>query len=263
MNWAQRPIADPFLTRLRQSRAFGSADVAALAELPADIRNVEANASIVPDGSRGDRIHVLLDGWAARFKILENGSRQIPALMLPGDMCDIDALHLDRSDFGVMAITRCTVLVFARDALVALFDGHPGLRDSVYRMMAVDNAIATQWTVCLGRRSARERIAHLLCELHARLAAVGDAGSGSYALPLTQEELADVLGLTAVHVNRTLQALRADGLISLRDHRLAIPDLDALSRAAGFDPAYLHLRDDADGTGGRVRSPQAPAYVAA
>ena len=245
MNWAQRPIANAFVTRLRQSPAFGAADLAAIAAMPVDIRTVDANGTVVPEGSRGDRINVVLDGWAARFKILENGSRQIPALMLPGDMCDIDALHLDRNDCGTVAVTRCTLAVFGRDQLLTLFDKHRGLRDAIYRIMATDNAIATQWTVCLGRRSARERLAHLICELHARLDAVGAASDGanarSFAMPLTQEEIADVLGLTAVHVNRTLQGLRSDGLIQLKDHRLTIPDEGALRRVAGFDGGYLHL----------------------
>lgn len=258
MNWAQRPVANAFVTRLRQSPGFSGADLAAISALPVDIRNVDANGTVVPEGSRGDRIHVLLDGWAARFKILENGSRQIPALMLPGDMCDIDALHLDRNDCGTMAVTRCTVAVFGRDQLTALFDKHRGIRDAVYRMMAIDNAIATQWTVCLGRRSARERLAHLLCELHARLDAVGQASDGAsgrgFAMPLTQEEIADVLGLTAVHVNRTLQGLRSDGLIQLRDHRLTIPDEAALRRVAGFDGGYLHLPNGPTGSARGART---------
>ena len=267
MNWAQRPVANSFVTRLRQSQSFGAADLAAIAALPVDIRNVDANGTIVPEGSRGDRIHVLLDGWAARFKILENGSRQIPALMLPGDMCDIDALHLDRNDCGTMAVTRCTVAVFQRDQLTALFDKHRGVRDAVYRMMSIDNAIATQWTVCLGRRSARERLAHLLCELHARLDAVGHASDGAsgrgFMMPLTQEEIADVLGLTAVHVNRTLQGLRSDGLIQLRDHRLTIPDEAALRRVAGFDGGYLHLPNGPTGPArnGRMVAEASRAYA--
>lgn len=243
MNWVKRPTADACLAKLRRSPGFAASDEAAIAALPADIRTMDANASVIPEGVRGDRIHVLLDGWAARFRILENGSRQIPALFVPGDACDIDALHLFRNDCGVLAITRCTVAAFGRDALLSLMDAHRGLRDAMYRALAIDNAVATQWTVCLGRRSARERLAHLLSELHARLGAAGAAGDDGYGLPLTQEELADVLGLTAVHVNRTLQGLRSDGLIHLRDQRLGIPDLAALRRVGGFDPAYLHLGD--------------------
>lgn len=266
MTWTQRPIAASFVEKLRRSPGFGQADLAALASLAADMQTIEPNCAIVSEGSLGDRIHILLDGWAARVKILENGSRQIPSLMLPGDICDIDALQLERNNCGVVAITRCSVAIFSRDAMTALFDAHRGLRNAVYRMMAVDNAIATQWAVCLGRRSARERLAHMLCELHARLEAIGEARGGSYTLPLTQEELADLLGLTAVHVNRTLQGLRADGVIQLRDHRLTIPDAAELARVAGFDPSYLHLREakaaSAQDGASRVRSPASPAYLA-
>lgn len=244
MNWLQRPVAAPFIQRLQQAPGFGSADLASLAALNAELRSVEANTIFMPEGPRGGAIHVLLDGWAARFKILENGSRQIPALLLPGDVCDIDALHLDRLDWGTVALTRGTVAAISRDKLTALIDRQGGVRAAIGRMAAVDHAVATQWTVCLGRRSARERLAHLLCELFARLHAVRAAGNSGFTLPLTQEEIADVLGLTAVHVNRTLQTMRSQGLIQLRDHRLYVPDLDALRRLAGFDGLYLHLPDE-------------------
>jgi len=243
MNWLQRPIAAPFVQRLRQAADFGSADLASLAAIGAELRSVDSNTNFLAEGPRGGAIHVLLEGWAARFKILVNGSRQIPALLLPGDICDIDALHLDRLDWGTTALTPVTVAAISRDKLIQLIDRQSGVRAAIGRMAAVENAVATQWAVCLGRRSARERLAHLLCELFVRLEAVRAAGDSGFTLPLTQEEIADVLGLTAVHVNRTLQNLRSDGLIQLRDHRLTVPDMQALRGLAGFDGLYLHLPD--------------------
>lgn len=251
MSWAHRADAASFLTRLRQSPGFGPVDLAAITKSTADVRTVDHHGTVVPEGRRDDRIHVVLEGWAAQARILETGSRQIPALFIPGDIANIDALHLPGADYGTVALTRCTVVSFARDELDTAMNLHRGLRDAVYRMMAVEKAIATQWTVGLGRRSARERTAHLLCELFARLHAVGAARPGGFALPLTQEELADVLGLTAVHVNRTLQALRSVGLIRLKDHVLTIPDRDSLAREGGFEAAYLH---NGDGGAGRAGS---------
>lgn len=255
-------MATAFLARLRRSPDLGAADLAALSGAPAEIRTVEAHATIFAEGDRGDRVHVVLEGWAARVKILENGSRQIPALFLPGDVCNFDALHLGRSDCGAVALTRVTSLAFARDPFRTLLDRHRGLRDAFARMLATELAAVTQWAVCLGRRSARERMAHLLCELLTRMDAAGAARANGCAMPLTQEEMADVLGLTAVHVNRTLQALRADGLITLRDQRLTVEDKAALARAAGFDAGYLHLGDGPETrAAGRPASPRGEARI--
>ncbi len=260
MIWSQRPMAAPFFTRLRRSVVVSGGDLAALSALAVEIRTFDPHATLVPEGRSGDCIHVVLDGWAACVKILENGSRQMPAIFVPGDVCDIGGLFLGHSACSAVALTRCTVALVPREPLIALFDRHRGLRDAFGRIMATQLSTATQWAVCLGRRSARERMAHLLCELFVRLDAVGVAAgaggpdfaaggpgfaaSGTWCdFPLTQEEMADVLALTAVHVNRTLQALRHDGLIQLRDQRLTIKDWAALKRAGGFDPAYLHLDD--------------------
>ncbi len=253
MNWSQRPMATPFFARLRRSPAVGPIELAALAALPVEIRAFAPHAGLAVEGQRVERIHVLLDGWAARAKILENGSRQIPALFIPGDVCDLDALQFGRGHCGVIALTRCTAALLPREPLLELLDRHRALRDAFARMVATELAGAMQWTVCLGRRSARERLAHLLCEMCLRLEAAGLARDRACAFPLTQEEIADVLGLTAVHVNRTLQALRGDGLIHLREQRLTIADWAALRRESGFDPAYLHLAD----------APPAPGVVRA
>lgn len=243
VNWAQRPFATPFLTRLLQAPGVGVGDLAGLAATSVEIRIFAAGATIVAEGDRIDSIHVLFDGWAGRTTILQDGSRHMPALFVAGDACDLGGLYFAQADCMVTALTRCTVAMFDRDALNALLDRHRGARDAIHRMMAVESAIAMRWSVGLGRRSARERMAHLLCELFARLNAVGAAQPGACALPLTQEELSDVLGLTAVHVNRTLQFLRGDGLIQLKDQRLTILDWPRLKRIGGFDAAYLHLAD--------------------
>lgn len=258
MSWAQRPAFAPFLVRLRQSADFGPADLAALSALPVEVRPVEANTTFIRESRRGEHAHVVLDGWAARFKILENGSRQVPALLLAGDVCDLDQLHLDHVDCGVIALNRCTVATLPRDALLGALDAHRGLRRAIGRMAAVENAIATQWTVCLGRGSARERLAHLLCELLARLHAVGAASADACTFPLTQEQMADVLGLTSVHVNRTLQGLRSEGLIALRDQRLTVLDPRALRRAGGFEGHYLHIGPPQDIGAARARPDAGP-----
>ena len=263
MIWSQRPMASAFLARLRRSPELGAADLSALTQTDAEIRTFNPHSTIVAESARGDCVHVLLEGWAARTKMLGNGSRQIPALFVAGDICDLSALHLERGDNMAIALTRVTMLLLPREALHLLIDRHRGLRAAIYRALATELSIATQWTVCLGRRSARERLAHLLCELYVRLEAVGAASALPCTLPLTQEELADVLGLTAVHVNRTLQALRSDQLIQLREQRLVITDWVALKRTAGFDPVYLHLAEDAAVSGAGQMPPHAEMRLSA
>ena len=131
--------------------------------------------------------------------------------------------------------------VFGHDQLMALFDIQRGVRDAIYRMMAIENSIATQWTVCLGRRSARERLAHLLCEFSVRFKKSTLGDEMAYELPMTQEQLGDALGLTPVHVNRVLKSLETDGLIVRKKRKVSVTDWPRLRDAAEFNERYLHL----------------------
>ena len=205
-----------------------------------DVRRLDPSHTVVREGERADSLHLLLDGWACRYKLTKDGARQIPALLTPGDFCDLDALLFDRLDYGVTSLTPCTVAVLPRDEARRISAQHPGIAAAMWWLMAVENSILSEWTLCLGRRSALQHLAHLLCELLVRLAAAGRVEDNSYLLPLTQEQLADVLGLTAVHVNRTLQTLRNDGLISLEQGRLTILDWPAIKTLSDFRSGYLH-----------------------
>jgi CRP-like cAMP-binding protein len=205
-----------------------------------DVRRLDPSHTVVREGEGADSLHLLLDGWACRYKLTKDGARQIPALLTPGDFCDLDALLFDRLDYGVTSLTPCTVAVLPRDEARRISAQHPGIAAAMWWLMAVENSILSEWTLCLGRRSALQHLAHLLCELLVRLAAAGRVEDNSYLLPLTQEQLADVLGLTAVHVNRTLQTLRNDGLISLEQGRLTILDWPAIKTLSDFRSGYLH-----------------------
>lgn len=202
---------------------------------------VPARADLVTEGQGTDHLHVIIDGWACRYRLLPNGGRQFPALLVPGDICDLDGLLLRRVHYGVAALTACTVATVPHARLRAILEAHPALRDAFWWLTFVENSISNEWTVNLGRRSALERAAHLFCELLARLWPVGIAADHAFPFPLTQEELADVLGLTPVHVNRTLQELRARDLVMIKGRRLVIHDLDGLQALAGFNADHLHL----------------------
>lgn len=234
--------SDPFLTRLGLLTKLDATELGALARLYGDKRHVRAKAELVAQGgAQPRRLHVLLDGWACRYRLLADGQRQITTLLIPGDICDLDALHVRTNDFAVTALTPCTVVTLDSATLRELAMQHPRIGDALGWLGAVENAMLAERNACLGRRSAREHLAHLLCELLVRLTVTGQAKGNGYTLPMTQEEIADVLGLTSVHVNRVLQSLRTEKLIEQRGHSLVICDWSALRQVAAFRPDYLHL----------------------
>lgn len=230
----------PLTTRLTMAGLHG-ADAAAVERLCDHLRLVPARQSLVREGDAGETIYVLLEGWAARVKHFADGRRQCTALVLPGDVCNLDALHVRAHDYGVVALTPCKVAAISRQQLGDLAAGSSSVAAALAWMLCIDNAIACEWIACVGRRSSRQHLAHLFCELLTRLAAVGEGDMTGFTMPLTQEEIADAMGITSVHVNRTVQGLRADGLISLDAHRLRVLDWPALQRVADFNPGYLHL----------------------
>ena len=184
---------------------------------------------------------LLLDGIACRYKDLRGGERQVTGLHLPGDFLDLHGFTLKRLDQHVATLTACTFATVPHAALTAITERLPHLTRAYWFETNLDAAIHREWEVSLGRRTARGRLAHLFCELQVRLKVVGLAEADGYALPLTQSDLAECMGLTTVHTNRTLRELRTAGLVEFRDGRVTILDPAGLRQAADFDPAYLYL----------------------
>jgi CRP-like cAMP-binding protein len=228
-------------TRLWISADLETADRDAFARACDDIRTVSAGSDLLRRDTSTNEIHILLDGWAARYKIIEEGSRFISALAVPGDICDLDALRFDKLDYGVTMLSAGTVAILSRQRADALFACHPAVANAFWSLALAENSILTEWCASIGRRSALQRVAHLLCELLLRLTAIGKADAHGYDLPLTQEHLADTLGLTAVHVNRTVRSLRSMDLVTVQSRRVTIHDWAGLSALCRFRPAYLHL----------------------
>ena len=183
--------------------------------------------------------HLMLKGYACRYRLLTDGRRQITAILVVGDLCDMDAVMRGRADCGVATLTPCVLGEIPADQVNDVDETDPVLRRVLWRQLLRNEAIAREWMVVLGRRTAKERLAHLLCELRERLRAVGRGQDDSYDLDLTQSDFADALGLSVVHLNRTLQDLRHSGLIEFRNKLLRIVDPMALADMAGFDPGYL------------------------
>lgn len=216
-------------------------DQAVLNELCADIREFSPRSDIIRDGDRPKAVHLVLSGWAARYKIVkETGQRQITAFLIPGDFCDLHITILKKMDHAITSITRTIIACVPENVMEELPLHRPSLTRALWWSTLVDEAVLREWLVSAGRRNAYEALAHLFCELHARLQRVGLVRHDTFDVPLTQEDLADALGLTPVHVNRVLQRLRKERLIELRGGVLTILDSGRLCHAAGFDPSYLH-----------------------
>jgi CRP-like cAMP-binding protein len=208
------------------------------------VTSVGENQDIVRAGDRPSRCCLLLSGFACTYKITGQGKRQIHGFYIAGDIADLQSLHLSILDNSVATLTSCGVGFVAHEALHDICDRFPRIAAAFWRETLIDAAIFREWVTNVGRRGASERLAHIFCELTMRLRAVGLADERSCELPITQAEYADAAGLSTVHVNRVLQALRADGIIELNGDRLIIPDWDKLKKAGDFDPTYLHLERD-------------------
>jgi CRP-like cAMP-binding protein len=204
-------------------------------------RAVNKGEDIIREGDRPTESILLLEGFAARYNLLRKGKRQITALHIPGDFVDLHSFLVKKMDHAVLAITPCSVGFVPHETLREISENHPHLTRLLGVNLAVDAAIHRHWIVSLGRRSALEHAAHLLCEMFLRLRAVGLTEDDSFKLPLTQAELGDSLGLSTVHVNRVVQELRAKGLITWRGETLVIDDWKRLQELAEFDPTFLSL----------------------
>ena len=229
-------------TRLAGLPYLSAEELNALAGCAASRRIVSAGSELAHEGDATESLTFLEVGWACQYTTTRDGRRQISALLLPGDVCNLDALPFGKLDGGVRMLTSGTMLSVPRDRVAALVATSAGIAQAFIWLGAVENAILSRRTLCLGRLSARERMAHLLCELAVRLGFNNDEGEVSFDMPLTQEQLADVLGLTAVHVNRTLLQLRRDGLLTSTKRVVGICDVAALRLAGEFQPGYLHAR---------------------
>lgn len=237
---ADSPLLSPLITRLRLHSHLSDAEVHALNELPYVIVRQRQGTEIVADGQKTVPCAVLLEGFVIRSRISDDGKRQILGLYVLGDPLDLDHLYIPIADDTLEAV-RDTVIAYIRHRdLDELIADHPGIGKAFIRTMLVDSSIFREWTLNVGQRNARKRIAHLFCEIALRLKAQG-VDFANVPLPLTQDQIADATGLTPVHVNRTLKAFTAEDRIKRRAGFVMIPDLDRLFEIAGFDNRYLHF----------------------
>lgn len=246
MTSAPNPNAHSLIRKLESIVDLSPEERDALSRLPLMVRDLRAGQDFVRDGDRPSQCCTILEGFAFRYKNLEGGRRQIFAFHTPGDTPDLQSIHLSVMDHSLGALTKCKVASIPHDAVRTLIRAHPRIGEVLWRDTLIDAAIFREWMVGIGRRDAYARIAHLFCELFARLQLIGLTEGNSCEMPLTQAEIGDALGLSTVHVNRSLQALRGDGLIRAHQHStLTILDWEGLKAAGEFDPTYLHIRKQA------------------
>jgi CRP-like cAMP-binding protein len=231
------------IKRLQIAAPLSAAEIQALIHMIGPPRQFPRHSDIVQDGSSPDCCTLLMSGFACRYKLLPDGGRQIHAFQIPGDLLDMYSFILGYTDHAIGALTSCDVAVISHRELQQVIALFPRISRALWRESLIDGAIAREWLTGLGRRDAHARIAHLICEQYYRMKAVGLAANGILEFPVTQTEIGDALGLSTVHVNRTMKVLSRTRLISYHNHQIAILDWQALQTAGQFEAAYLHFPD--------------------
>jgi CRP-like cAMP-binding protein len=233
-------VLSAMVRRLERRVPLAREDREALLALPHHIRTVGPGAHLVRDGDAAEQCALLLSGFAYRYKITGDGGRQILSIHMPSEFVDLQNGLLERSDHSVQTLTECEIATIPAAALRDLAARRPAVAQALWIDTLIDSSIFREWIVNVGRRDSRARVAHLLCEFGVRLEASGNGDVGRYELPMTQEQLADAVGLTSVHVNRVLRQLAEEGLIARDRRSITINDWDRLRATGDFNERYLH-----------------------
>jgi len=230
----------PLIGRWTRRTPLSQADVDAVRALDFRPKSFPRDTYFVKEGHETQDCTLLIKGFAYRQKLVRDGARQIISIHIAGEFVDLQNCLLGVADHNVQSLHSVEAALISKAELLELATRRPEVGKAMWLDTLIDSSIFREWVVNVGRRDARTRIAHLLCELALRMDAAGLSRDGAYEFPLTQEQLADATGLTAVHTNRVLQSLRKDGLIGLSSHSLTVPDWKALREVGGFDERYLH-----------------------
>lgn len=237
----EQDVIETLLQKLRARDEVGPEEEEALRKAIGDVREFPSDRTIIREGELLDNSTLLLEGLMLRYKDLRDGGRQVSAVHIAGDFLDLHSFTLKRLDHNILTATPCKVALAPHKALREITERFPHLTRLLWFSTNLDAAMHREWELSLGRRSAMGRTAHLLCELHTRLEVVGLADSEGFALALTQTEFAECVGLTPVHVNRTLRKLREEGLVDFRGGRVTMLDRAKLEAVAEFKRDYLYL----------------------
>lgn len=224
----------------RRREELSAEELQAVEDLISEVRTVPARHNMIVAGERIDFSTLLLEGTMCRYMDDRQGMRQLVALQVPGDFVDLHAFPLKHLDHDVATITECQVAIVPHDALEKIMEKHPHLARMLWFSTLLDAAMHREWIFRLGRLDAAGRIAHFFAEINLRLQLVGRSDGKSFSLPITQNDLAEALGMTTVHVNRVLRDLREQEVMTFRSGVVKIDNLDRLHRIAEFEPGYLY-----------------------
>lgn len=231
-----------FMEKLGGYGLLNEADEAVLATLCQNNRSVMAHRDLIREGDKPGPVFVFMSGWGCRYKLVPDGKRQIVAFLMPGDFCDVHAEILHEMDHSIATLTPAQICTIPRERMEEISEKHPRIARAFWWTQLVNEGVLRAWIVSMGRRSAIQRISHLVCELYMRMHNIGLADEDRCKMPLTQIVLADALGLTPIHVNRVLRTLREDKVMEFHGGALIVHDPVRLARIAGFDENYLHRR---------------------
>ena len=240
---SNRSAMDLFLGRLLSHSQLSDEEQEAVAALPSSRMEIVAHRDIVRLGETVDHACLVEHGLIARFGQTETGARQFVSVHIPGEMVDLHSLMVPQANAALNALTVSTVLRVPHAPLREVGIRYPAVAAAFWRDCVIHAGIVAQWLVNVGRRDARSRLAHFFCEMGLRYQQLGHAPATRYDFPITQEQLGDALGLTAVHVNRTLMGLRDDGLLAVTRASVEILDWNGLTATAEFDDDYLQLKN--------------------
>lgn len=232
--------SEMMIRRLRVNSHISGDDASALRALPNLIREVPEETVFVHEGDRPSQCCVIMSGFAFRSKVTEDGKRQILSFHPAGDMPDLHSLYLERMDHDLTTLSAARLAFIEHRHINKLIEARPTIGRALWRETLVDGAIFRQWIVNLGTRSASARMAHLVAELRQRLSAVGLTVDDEFEFPITQAELAEALGISAVHVNRVIQSFRTAGVLDISRNRVRLKDIERLVEIGGFNELYLH-----------------------
>lgn len=234
-----QPAATRLIRKLEQYDVLSDEEKHVLEGLPEPEKVVGENQDIVVEGSRPAHSVLLIEGFCARYSLLPNGKRQITAVHIAGDFVDLQSFLVKRMDHAVMTLTPCRIAEVRHEKLRGVVDEHRHLSRLLWLSTLTDAAIHREWLIVMGAQDATSHLAHFFCEMYVRLKAIGYAQGYRFQLPMTQLEFADVVGLSSVHVNRTLQELRGRELMTLQGKDIEILNWDELREVGMFDPVYL------------------------
>jgi CRP-like cAMP-binding protein len=236
----RRIFTTSLIQRLRFTEMLDDEDIVTIEALPLTIKEIPDNQHAIRDGEKADRCCLVIEGFTIRSKTTGDGKRQILSIHIPGDIPDLQSLYLQEMDHDLITLTHCTLGFIPHAELRKAIRKRPNIAEVFWRDTLIDAAMFRQWIVNVGQRQARSRMAHLILELKKRLEVVGRTNGDTFRLPMTQHELADALGLTPVHVNRTVKQLRKEGLLQIQRQVVKILDEGKLTELADFDDSYLH-----------------------